>query len=56
MTKQAINGIMRYLTGSELERMIEAYKSGKGVIEAPRGQKLTPSEFKIIASALRVAL
>jgi hypothetical protein len=52
MTKQALNGILRYLTGSELERMIEAFKSGKAVIEAPRGQKLTPSEFKFVASKL----
>jgi hypothetical protein len=46
-------GIARYLTGTDLERMIGEYNRGELYIRSPKGQSLTRTAFVEVAAYLR---
>lgn len=46
-------GVARYLTGTDLERMVNEYNRGQLHIHAPKGQSLSRSAFQEVATYLR---
>lgn len=51
--KPAWAGVARYLTGTDLERMVGEYNRGQPHIRAPKGQALTRTAFAEVAAYLR---